>query len=564
MNPSANNPTANNSEHSPQSAHRAPSFPSAPGGPSQPQSAPKAGSSMGTLKILIPIVALIGVVFGITFFSQYTPPSDDSKPGKKVEGGESPLHFFTSTRRWDPPLFAKPTPYQPFDYRGLPLLAPTALDPDMPFRYSVQDRAFPAFFEVYDAEAGPKHPASFWFENPHRKPVSMQLKYVSCGACSGGNVAAIPPDVTKQILQMSHVSVLPQGLLSGLPLGMVGPAANLDEPRMSWQKFVFRDKPDATYKIPAAGENPDGWSPQWGILQLQFSVGKVGTKQLAAEFESVVEGTQLVERNKFVIVSEGVNPFDLSRSLIDLGEMSEKSEPRKFDIIAFSSTRGARRTGIGEMGDLAAPTAGVRMPHGGDPGEFIQIGPPQRIPDDQLDQVVAENADPSQPRKMVRVEAAYRYTVTFNPKAGGKNIDIGLFERDIWFTLPNAEERLIHVRGMVSGIVWLANNQNEIEMGVIPRSTGLAKNFTLLTARNDLKVKLLDQSKPGYLVVKLDKDPKPPSADRGYYKLTVRVPSAKESTQVRAGSWSGEIVLEVVGSTAQRIRIPIKGRIELN
>jgi hypothetical protein len=381
---------------------------------------PKAGGSKGTLKLLIPIVTLVGVVFGITFFSQYTPPSDDGSSTKKVEGGDSPLHFFTSTRRWDPPAFPPPTPYQPFDYRGLPLLAPTALDPDMPFRYSVADRAFPAFFEVSDDTAGAKHPATFWFENPHQKPVSFQLKHISCGACSGGRVAAIPPDVTRQLLQMSRVSALPQGLVSGLSLGMVGPAANLDEPRLNWQQYVFRETRDALYKIPAAGENSDGWSPQWGILQLQFSIGAVGPKQLSAEFESAVEGTQQVERNKFVIVSEGVNAFDLTRDAIDLGELSDKSEPRKFDIIAYSSTRGSRRTGIGEMGDLAAPTAAVRSRQPGDAGDFIQISPPQRIPDDQLDRVVDTNADPSQSQRMVRVEGAYRYTVTFNPRRAAR------------------------------------------------------------------------------------------------------------------------------------------------
>src|SRR4029078_13119845 len=140
MNPSANAPTAKTGDRPPQSALRGPAFPSASTSPLQPKAAPKSGGSKGTFKLLFPIVALVGVVFGITFFSQYTPPSDDGSSAKKVEGGDSPLHFFTSTRRWDPPAFPPPTPYQPFDYRGLPLLAPTALDPDMPFRYSVADR----------------------------------------------------------------------------------------------------------------------------------------------------------------------------------------------------------------------------------------------------------------------------------------------------------------------------------------------------------------------------------------------------------------------------------------
>ena len=133
----------------------------------------------------------------------------------------------------------------------------------------------------------------------------MVLRYVSCGACTGGKVTAIPPDVTRQILEMSRVSILPQGFVTGLPVGMVGPAANLEDHRLSWQQHVFRENPQATYKISAAGDNPDGWTPQWGILELEFSVGAVGAKPLQVDFLTAVEGTQEAEENRFLIVPEG-------------------------------------------------------------------------------------------------------------------------------------------------------------------------------------------------------------------------------------------------------------------
>ena len=72
------------------------------------------------------------------------------------------------------------------------------------------------------------------------------------------------------------------------------------------------------------------------------------------------------------------------------------------------------------------------------------------------------------------------------------------------------------------------------------------------------------ETKPNYLRVSLEKDPNPPAGDRGYYKLNVRVQSTKENTSISPGTWSGEVVLEVKGQKAQRIRIPIKGRITLN
>jgi hypothetical protein len=41
------------------------------------------------------------------------------------------------------------------------------------------------------------------------------------------------------------------------------------------------------------------------------------------------------------------------------------------------------------------------------------------------------------------------------------------------------------------------------------------------------------------------------------------MPGKAENPKAKAGTWSGEIVLEVKGPTPQRIRIPVKGRAEL-
>jgi hypothetical protein len=478
------------------------------------------------------------------------------------------LRFFTSARQYDPPSFLPPSRYQPLDYRGLPLLAPSAkaLDPDFPFRFSPQDRSFPAFYEPKD-DLGLGHSTTFWFENPHPKPVMMVLRHVSCGSCTGGKIAAIPPDVTRQILEMSRISILPQGLATTLPVGMVGPAAHLDEPRLSWQGHLFRDNREATYKIPAAGDNPDGWTPQWGILKLEFSIGAIGAKPLQVAFQTAVEGSQEVAENRFLIAPEGMNPFELTRSLIDLGELNDRSEPRKFVIVAFSATRGPNRMRPGEMGDLLPPRAIVRMPssQGGDPGKFIQVSEPVRIPDSDLGIVMDLISEMSQRQKFVRVEAAYRYTITFDPKADSRSIDIGLLEREIWFTLDGGEQRSVRVKGIVSGVVWLDDNQNQITMPDSRQTEGYTKSFKLVTARRDLEVQLLaNETKPNFIKVSLEKDPNPPAADRGFYKLNVRVQSTKENSSIRPGTWSGEVVLEVKGQKAQRIRIPIKGRITLN
>ncbi len=278
----------------------------------------------------------------------------------------------------------------------------------------------------------------------------------------------------------------------------------------------------------------------------------------------MVEGTQNVEMYQFVIAYVGVNAFDLTGTVFDVGELTENSEPRKFEVIAYSSTRGPNRTGPGELGDLSSPVVSVRMPfaQGGDPGKFLEVGTPIRVPDSELP-IVARLVS-EQAKKIVHVESAYRYPVTLSPKVGSARVDIGLLERDIWFAVSGTQERQVRVKGMVRGSVWLDDNNTEINLGGYAATAGFTRPVTLITAQPDLAVTLVgDECTPKFLQVKLEKDPNPQSRDRGYYKLTIRAPSKSENKNLQYGTWSGELVLEVKGPTPQRIRIPVKGRIDL-
>ena len=92
---------------------------------------------------------------------------------------------------------------------------------------SLMDQAFPGYFETADMQSS----ASYWFENRNPQPVMLEFLRVTCTACSEGEVATIPPDVSKQILQMTAISMLPHGLVAPLPIAMAVPAAQLDDQR---------------------------------------------------------------------------------------------------------------------------------------------------------------------------------------------------------------------------------------------------------------------------------------------------------------------------------------------
>ena len=89
MNPTANDATANNPVVDPLGrAALSERFLGARNAPESPRS-----SGGKTLKFLIPVFVLVAVVFGITFFSQYTPPSDDATQhaARRTQGSASPL-----------------------------------------------------------------------------------------------------------------------------------------------------------------------------------------------------------------------------------------------------------------------------------------------------------------------------------------------------------------------------------------------------------------------------------------------------------------------------------------
>ena len=106
-------------------------------------------------------------------------------------------------------------------------------------------------------------------------------------------------------------------------------------------------------------------------------------KKLTADFDLQVEGTQNVQSATFDIAFLGVDAFDISRSAIDLGDITETTNPASYDLYAFSATRGPHGTG---PGDLAPPAVDIQMLPGviGEPGPFVSVSPPVRVPDSQL------------------------------------------------------------------------------------------------------------------------------------------------------------------------------------
>jgi hypothetical protein len=541
------NPDAN------QNAANSPTAPVPP--PPTNTTGPAAPSGLkSTLKVVVPLAALVGVVFGITYLSQYTTPKDDPVPnGTDVKSsGEPPLRFFTSARHWDPPLLSAP------GYRNLPLLAPSAVaSAESDGSYSLQDRVFQGFYE-WDANILRR--TQFWFENRNPNSVTLQLKGVSCSACTGGRLVALPQEVTRELFQHTALATLPLGAFRGYGVGLVGPAAKLDENqgRIHWTTYPFETNPHATFNVPAA-TNPDKWAPyQWGILELTFkALAKPGdpVKTLQAVFATQVEGTAQSGKDQFVIAYESALPCDLSRRVLDLGRIDPLSGDREYEVILYSSTRGPGS----EFGDLQPPSSVVETPSKTpDPVKFVEVTKVERVPEADLVAVAERLA--SEHKRLTRVRAAYRLTVAVRPKVGETRMDLGLFERTLALSAGEVTVPMA-IRGMVRGPVWMDNDRTDIEFGSFNRTRGITQVVDLYTERTGLDLVVVTdecraESAPKFpFETTLEKQPD--RGGQGHYRLKIVIPPDKSSGYIK-----GVVVLEVKGTNSQRLRIPFKGTSE--
>ncbi|MBP3955880.1 hypothetical protein J8F10_11345 [Gemmata sp. G18] len=501
-----------------------------------------AGGLKSTLKVVVPIVALMGVIFGVTFFAQYTQKpveKEEEVGGAKSASSGPPLVFFNNSRMWDPPNLSVP------GYQKYPLLAPSR-DPSKEdkFLFSVQDRVFAGFFEP-DKEK--TRSAAFWFENRNPNTVTMQLKGVSCSACSGGRLASIPPEVTRAYLQRTALAALPIGTFNAFGVGLADPAADFS--KLDWTKHKFSETPDATYKVAAAPATPDKWAPQWGIMELTFSVAEKPNVPLRATFATQVDGApQQVGSHEFSIYFAAAEPCAVSRPLIEMGEVNQLTGDREYTFLLFSATRGPES----EFGDLDTPKCEVQAPPGTAPGQFVEVTKIERLPNSDLLSVEEEVARGG---RFSKVQAAYRVTVAVRPKIGDARLDIGLMERTIYITAGGAKPQSVKITATVRGSVWLATGKTDVTIPTFKGRAGTVHTETLVTETTGMELALVeDECKPRFIKYELVK--KEDRGGQGYYELKTTVPPGR---QYGAIDNNAIVVVEVKGPKPQRIRIPVKG-----
>jgi hypothetical protein len=517
-----------------------PNAPNAPR-PDPVRPAPAGGGFASVLKVAVPLVVLVGVVFGITYITMYAPKKAETDPDAPATPGapsadEPPLRFFTSIRRWDPPRLEG-------GYRELPLLAPSALKSEaetagQAFPYSLQDRTFQG---VYEPSAEIDRTTQFWFENRNPKGVTLELKRVGCTSCTSGRLAVVPPELTRELLQYTAVGALPTGPVGVLKFGLIPAAAKLEKVKWDQRSFENYYREPVVFKLPAAAD-ADGWSPQWGVLELRYHAMKDWSdKPLSADFAAQVEGSPDFALAQFGIFFHIAAPCAASPATIDAGRFEAGSGERRFEFVVHSATRGPDS----EFGDLERPSYKIEGPAGYDPAPFVEVL------DDKTVRVPEAELPDLQNSLHQRVRSAYKFTVAVRPKVGERRMDIGRFERTIALTAGGVTQQ-VKVTAVVRGPVWLDGDRNEVTLPGFGRR-GLTKSpIDLSTERPGLELALLkDECSPKKLAYELQKQPD--RGGQGHYKLFVTVPPGT------FGTLRGEVVLEVKGPNPQKMRIPVTG-----
>lgn len=468
-----------------------------------------------TLKYLLPLGALVAVVFVATLISQNV--------GDQSIGGDDPNEF----RLNGPPLY--------FTHEAIGY-DPTSEDMVL--------RNFQGFYEP----GGPKVLIPFWFKNPH--PVSVKIAVLgrSCTACSTVRVATFSQADTQTFHHHAAASTLPASpigppsLLAGLSVLALIESAKKED-------FNF-DRPADKIEVPAAA---DANTPSWGMLIMGVDV-PLGPKPLRAEFSFTAGNTAPVNKAFFVNVT-GVAPFDVVPKQIKFDDLPENAEPQTKELFYWSSTRGMPTPGRDNWPTLQPPNLSLT---GNDP--FLKLGTPIPLSDAELARSPMQQGQGGAP---LRVLGAYRIPVTISRKAPGPQPgtviepDLGPYERSIGVTSPGVvASQSVKVLTTMTGLVALHGNSQVVDMGSF-RESGKRQPVMLVSDRKDLTLEPLpEESKPSFLTVKPVKTEV--SGGRTYWTFEI---------EVKAGLLAGELPAEsmvafkiTTPTGVRKLRVPVKGR----
>ena len=476
------------------------------------------------LKTLGILLLLGGVVFGVTIIASYT-------------GGFQPAQVDDATTDGGGAVSGPPLA---FAYTEVSY-DPNSTDEE----WGTLKKLYPGFFEV----SPELNYQSFWFKQPHRRPVRAAVKSRSCSACTSARIGTLPADpLADYVKQVKEGKVPPPfGPAEMLTASLLAAGVSVDK-QVQWSELDF-EHPERAVTLPAAAES----KPVVGLVQMIYKVTVIGEKTLEATMAFEVEnGPAAVMGLK--VASLGMPAFRLipGNGKLSVGELPEGAGPRTQEVICWSATR--RLDGPGRTLPPPAFSVSPRDP-------FVELGTPVPVPAADLPKVAAAlEVEKVQPP----VLGAYRIPVTVHrtrpaaaPPTAPPEPDVGPFERQLAFTVPGEQgSQVVALTGTVLGLVSLPADR-QIDLKSFPGPTGCPpKNFELVSDRPGLKL-AVGECKPKYVTVKIG-EPEDRSGRR-YWALTVSV-APGVCQEVFPADSVVTLLADVGDGAPRRVKVPLKGQ----
>jgi len=361
-----------------------------------------------------------------------------------------------------------------------------------------------AGWEREEFELGIPGHYDFWLRNPRGEPVSVRLAYLSC-ACAAVKVGQLEPADVHE-LQARAAAVV------AMPAAGLAEAWRHDlEARLRWQPLEVIN--GNAVKLPAL------------VVRLSWEGKKLGSENLAATIELNGADRRLEVPIKFV------PPVQVSPEVAQIRDLAAPGQKESVEFDCWTSTRDAF----------------TLMPAVPKPGPCFEVS--WRLLD-------AEQRAKLEADRNTRVRAGYRVTVTVHERRSDQELlDLGRFRRKIALAVAGLDVTLeLEVAGVVRGDVSAVNpeDRDQIDLKTFPRDKGTTKQVMLEVAEGGPELRLV--SGPKEMEVKLE--PKPAADGRKRWELYLRVPPGGPSGPLPADC---AIVLELLGETNRRFRIPVIG-----
>lgn len=457
------------------------------------------------MKTFLPILLVGALVFGATLISHF---STAPKP-KADEGGQAGSEL--------PPLVVG--------------MSEVYYDPESEI---AMNRFYPGFYEV----GSENNSVGFFARNYRPEPVLMAALAPSCSKCTSARGTVIPSDDMQS--QIAHSAI--GSLWSPIPIPdlLTAAAWSATQSKLQWHQFEFNST-KTMLGIPAAASPT---TPTWALIELAFKIAAIGEPSAVGAFFDVYNEAGVKQQPRpmsFSVRFAGREAFEVYPNSVEVGDFPEGGATHNFDLLAYSVVYDGLR--------LKAPIMSVPSD---DP--FLKVSLPSEITGQELKELSLVMSN--RLRYPVRVQVAYKYTLTVSREANGKSMDVGRFDKTIYCagTQGTREKTYqIPVRGTVLGSVRLEQG-SKIDFGTYNATYLTKKTERIYTDVSELDVELVPElCEPKFVKVSIEQNPT--VSGRKYWTLTLQIPEQEG----RRPPWNGEVVLKTKGANPVRVRIPVSG-----